>query len=419
MFSNLSIQSFVLNHGERYCLLVDSDSGIPSFYPNLYVTTQVRNRSHSFSTMEAALGAVSVLFKFLTENKINLLQRFKAGKFLLTGEVDNLADFCQKNFRISSVSKVVAIKKSLKSKAVSSSTTYARLTYISDYLNWFAIYVNERTLTKEKRMAIEAMTGMIKVRRPQKKGKNLAMIEKGLTDNEVEVLFEIFRPESDLNPFTGQATKVRNRLIFLILYHLGIRSGELLNIKVRDIDFGSNQIVIARRADEKDDPRVDQPLVKTQDRRIPITDVLSQELHNYIMNFRRKVPNARKNEYLLVVHKSGPTQGSPISKSTYNKIIGIVRGVSPTLCNFTGHGLRHKWNERFSELMDTMDNIQDEAKQEQMRSWLMGWKQGSGTSSTYNQRFIQRKANEAAIELQNAGIRVPASILDDEDDLPW
>lgn len=281
------------------------------------------------------------------------------------------------------------------------------------------MYVNQNCLTKEKRMSIDSMTRMIKARRPQKKGRNFSLIEKGLTDKEVEVLFEIFRPESELNPFTGEATKIRNRLIFLLLYHLGIRSGELLNIKVGDIDFVNNQIVIARRADDKGDPRIDQPLVKTQDRRIPIKDTLSQELHSYILNFRRKVPNARKNEYLFVVHKSGPTEGGPISKSTYNKVIALVKEVSPALNNFTGHSLRHKWNERFSELMDSMDDATDVAEQEKIRSWLMGWKEGSGTATTYNKRFIKRKANEAGIKLQEGGIRVPNSLLDEEDDLPW
>ena len=52
----ISIKSFVMNSGERYCLLVDHDTGLPLYNPNLYVTTQVRNRSLSYSAMESALG---------------------------------------------------------------------------------------------------------------------------------------------------------------------------------------------------------------------------------------------------------------------------------------------------------------------------------------------------------------------------
>jgi hypothetical protein len=87
--------------------------------------------------------------------------------------------------------------------------------------------------------------------------------------------------------------------------------------------------------------------------------------------------------------------------------MAIIRDVSPDLYSFTGHALRHKWNERFSELMDIQDNPPDEAQQEQLRSWLMGWRQGSGTAAIYNQRFIKRKASEASMALQESKIRVP------------
>jgi len=42
-----------------------------------------------------------------------------------------------------------------------------------------------------------------------------------------------------------------------------------------------------------------------------------------------------------------------------------------------------------------------------MRSYLMGWKEGSGTAAHYNKRFVKKKANEAALKLQEGMIRVP------------
>ena len=61
------IKSFVMESGERYCLLVDGYSGLPLFYPNLFVTTQVLNRSLSYSTMESALSGISVLLRYMEE----------------------------------------------------------------------------------------------------------------------------------------------------------------------------------------------------------------------------------------------------------------------------------------------------------------------------------------------------------------
>ncbi|SDX67457.1 hypothetical protein SAMN05421783_1533 [Thiocapsa roseopersicina] len=46
-------KNFTMESGERYCQPVDSVSG-GLFYPNLFVTTQIRNRSLSLSAMQAA-----------------------------------------------------------------------------------------------------------------------------------------------------------------------------------------------------------------------------------------------------------------------------------------------------------------------------------------------------------------------------
>lgn len=388
-----------MDSGERYCLLVNADSGVPLFYPNLFITTQVRNASLSFASMESALSSMSVLLKFCDERKIELVERLSSGVFFQLSEVDALADYCQ--FNLSSkvaANKVTSMAKVRKSK-VANETVYRRLSVIARYIEWLGALLSASGVVDQKKLG--ALVKKIRSRQPVKKGRNQSLVEKGLTDEQVDLLFEVFRPESDLNPFEGESTKVRNRLMFLMLHYLGIRMGELLSIKVKDVDFSSNQIVIARRADEKSDPRVDQPLVKTMDRRIPVKESLAEEIHNYVMNYRRKELSARKHEYLFVVHKPGPTSGQPVSKATYNKVMNTVKVLSPKLIDFTGHALRHKWNERFSQLMDSMDEPPDEAQQEQLRSWLMGWKQGSGTAAHYNQRYIRSKAESAALLLQD------------------
>ncbi|MPQ77437.1 tyrosine-type recombinase/integrase [Hydrogenovibrio sp. JE_KL2] len=388
-----------MESGERYCLLVNADSGVPLFYPNLFITTQVRNASLSFASMESALSSISVLLKFCDERKIDLVERLRSGSFFELNEVDVLADYCQFNLSSKVVANKVTSLAKVRKPRVANETVYRRLSVIAKYIEWLGSLLGDSSV--ENRKNLEALVKKIRSRRPVKKGRNQSLVEKGLTDEQVDLLFEVFRPESDLNPFEGKSTKVRNRLMFLMLHYLGIRMGELLSIKVKDVDFSNNQIVIARRADEKSDPRVDQPLVKTMDRRIPLKDSLAAEIHNYVMNYRKRELSARKHEYLFVVHKPGPTSGQPVSKATYNKVMTTVKALSPKLIDFTGHALRHKWNERFSLLMDSMDEPPDEAQQEQLRSWLMGWKQGSGTAAYYNQRYIRSKAESAALLLQD------------------
>jgi len=406
-----------MSSGERYCLLVSS-SGLPMFYPNLYVTTQVRNRSQSYSAMESALSGISVLHRFLDESGEDLEERFRKGRFLEDAELDAIRDFCQLSFRRSSragsSASVVPLKgKQKAAEHVSAETEYVRLTVIAKYLRWMAELIAGPSADKATTLNIARMERVLKSRRPIKKNRNAETKVKGLTDEQLDILFELFRPESEFNPFSERSVAVRNRLIFLLLYHLGIRGGELLNIRIRDFDFASNQLVIARRADDKDDPRTDQPLVKTLDRRLPLKDTLAKEIHDYILNDRRNVRNAGKNDFLLITHKAGPTQGQPLSKSAYKKIMAVVRSVSPSLYKFTGHQLRHTWNEKFSDQMDAMDDPPDEEQQEKIRSYLMGWREGSGTGATYNKRFVRKKANEAAMALQEGMTRVPDGIKDE------
>ncbi|HDS2804744.1 TPA: site-specific integrase, partial [Escherichia coli] len=81
-----------------------------------------------------------------------------------------------------------------------------------------------------------------------------------------------------------------------------------------------------------------------------------------------------------------------------------------------GHSLRHTWNRKFSERMDAMNEQVSEERQEQLRSYLMGWRDGSGTAATYNKRFIRQKGFEAALALQAGnGTSLPEDFKDDHE----
>jgi len=381
------------------------------FYPNLFITTQVRNRSLSYSTMEATLSGISVLLRYMEERGESLEERFQKVALFKEHELDAIRDFCQIKFRSQSNenSNGMFNLSELREfdEKVSSQTEYVRLTIVAQYTKWLAEQFIANSKDKLTVFQIGKIEKGIKARRPVKKNRNAEQHEKGLDDEQLDLLFEILRPDSPLNPFADKSVRIRNRLIIFMLYHLGLRGGELLNIRIRDIDFGKNQLIVARRADEKDDPRTYQPLVKTLDRRLPMNESLVQEIHHYVLSVRKKIPNSKKNDFLFVTHKSGRTQGQPLSKSGYKKILEVVRKASPSLFNLAGHQLRHTWNEKFSDRMNTMDKPISPEEQEKMRSYLMGWKEGSGTAAHYNKRFVKKKANEAALKLQEGMIRVP------------
>ncbi|MEK6202437.1 MAG: site-specific integrase [Psychrobacter sp.] len=394
MSDSFRTTSFSMSSGERYCLVIDRVTELPIYYPNLFITTQLRNKSDSFSTMLSAANNIAILLRFLEDRNINLEERILGRDLFETYELDDLRDFTQQRF-----SKVAD------EGVVSSITHYMRLTTIAQYISWYANHLIKLPSTVEARQ-IKRVETQIKSRRPVKRGRNRDK-DSSLDEVQLEALFEIIKVGSEHNPF-GEQVQRRNRLMILILYYLGIRGGELLNLRISDIDFAKHQLKIVRRADEKDDPRIQEPNAKTLERTIPLGELLSKELHEYIAGDRRKVTNAKRNNFLFITHKKGPTIGQPISKSSYYKIFNIVKSVAPQLYELTGHKLRHTWNRKFSEKMDSMDKPVSEEKQEQARSYIMGWKPGSGTSTHYNKRFIQEQAQKAALALQsNSGTRLP------------
>jgi hypothetical protein len=68
------IKSWTMASGERYCFLADTETGLPEFHSLLYVTTQVRNNSLSYSAMEQSFSAINVLLKL--QNGVDLAERF-------------------------------------------------------------------------------------------------------------------------------------------------------------------------------------------------------------------------------------------------------------------------------------------------------------------------------------------------------
>lgn len=62
----------------------------------------------------------------------------------------------------------------------------------------------------------------------------------------------------------------------------------MLNLKIDDFDLRDNTLSIVRRHDSKEDGRSYQPLVKTGERVIPLSDELASEIFDYISNSREK-----------------------------------------------------------------------------------------------------------------------------------
>lgn len=393
--------------GERYSLLIDND-GIPLWYPTLFATSQLRNAAKAPNTIEAHLNAIKLLFEWTNSNRIDLKQSFVTLNFLTIEQIESLCAYLKQDKNQIIKNNVISLKTARKERirtsftqrtTVAKQSYYIRISYIAEFIEWYA-----KRLLSERRIIINTeinhqiskMIRSLKARRPTR-SVNQKNAKKGLSEAQREVLLLVCDPKYPNSPFSSK-TRERDCLLISILYQTGVRLGELLSIKISDLNFQENTLLIARRHDDINDPRIKQPVAKTLDRLLPLSRVLAQQIHDYILRHRSLVKGANRHEFLFVTYKPGPHCGTPLSTSAVYSIINRVTSNINCLSELTPHILRHTWNDRFSEKAD-MEGL-DEAEEEKLRSYLMGWKEGSGTSATYTRRHIEKQAHKVSLLLQ-------------------
>ena len=412
------VRNLVFASGERFPVLIDGDAGVPDFEVTLYVLTQLRSRNLSASTLTAATRSVMFGCQVLDYMGVSLQKRIDQGKLLELGEVDQLVDiffWTQQRLRqaltqpiqesaprrvlnFESVRKTVSVVND--TQTINADTAATRLLYFRDFLKWradrslFALattHQNYQGLSSAK----EFMFAAINARMPKGPAKNDLDARQGLSSEETLLLLETVKIDSEKNPWKSEFIRVRNRLIVHLLLNLGLRKGELLGIKVADMNLAKNELTVHRRADDFEDPRSIQPNAKTNARILYVDQEVASALHTYVVKFRRAVGGAKRHPFLFVANGSG----APMSIAALDVVFSDIKNKFPSgFDRLSPHILRHTWNDKFSEVMDKHGI--GEAKEEEARSYAMGWKSGSGTAKVYTRRHVRKKANEVSLELQ-------------------
>lgn len=407
----LAIKHIQFGHGERHKLLVSAQTGIPLYYPSLFITTHVRAGGLSVSTVQAALAAIKVLYAWQANQGINLEELFSTGRLLRREEIASLVGFSARLLREErgqQTAKVLTLKfnsgRAVTRKVcnVDAQTQFTRISTISKYLGFLAETLRVGRVSSAAESQVNTMVARLNACRPKVRSVTIVdRDEKGLDLNVVDQVLEYLWPDHPQNPFSNKEVQQRNYLIITLLRYLGIRRGELLNLRVEDVDFSKAVIKIVRRADSPLDSRRHQPLVKTAQRNIPINDALQEKLSDYILHCRAKLRQAKKHPYLFVTHKAGPSQGGPLSNSSFGKLMATIQGIANGYEVIHAHAFRHTWNYVFSKIIDEASNMTPEQEQK-IRAYLMGWSETSDTANTYNKRHIKEKAAKAALEYQGA-----------------
>ncbi|EOM2493346.1 tyrosine-type recombinase/integrase, partial [Escherichia coli] len=381
------VKKFIMSSGERGCLILDKKSNLPTYYQNLFLTTDIRNRGATASTMEIVATNLLIFSNFLDGRGIDIIERVELKKYFSVAEIDDLVRYAKQRF---DRQKIINIK-STNYRFIAKRTFSYRIHVFSRYLKWLCGLVHSSKGIHAK-YEVDVFIESIRAHIPRNSSLNMNEIsEKSLNEEEIKVLFRLLEIGGIENPFHKEV-QVRNRLIFTLLLNLGLRAGELLNLKIDDFDLRDNTLSVVRRHDSKEDGRSYQPLVKTGERVIPLSDELAREIFDYISNSREKMTKRKKHNFLFVAHCTGKNAGEPLSISAYEKVISTLKRASPELYNLSGHRLRHSWNYMYSKGIEGAELEYNRRKD--LRNYLMGWSKESIMCDRYNYKYISQQEKD-------------------------
>lgn len=412
------IRMAIAADGERMPLLLEAATGLPVFHPNLYVLVTHRALGRQANTIKSYLSGIAILLELLEHRSIDLVDRLRRGVFLTDYEIDAIVAACRERKDAYSETKedsnkviVLPQKKSalwmkdfsVAKRDVARNTAATRIREAAKYLKWYGNYILERLVGTDTRQIaageIDKACSTLAAKAPDTRNRNRVNLREGLSPDELKALLQVLAVGSSENPFKSQFIQVRNQAIIYWLVELGVRRGELLGIKIHDIDFDKKTVRIMRRPSDKDDPRKNKPTVKTFSRELPI-DNLAFTLGVEYIAYERRATNPN-HAYMFVARN-----GAPLDTSSLSRIFETIRDrISSLPEDLSSHRLRHTWNDMLSEKSDKAGWT--DAEERAYREYMMGWKKGSHTAEVYTRRTTRLKAAKAVLEAQNTLYVVP------------
>ncbi|RKF14336.1 site-specific integrase [Alginatibacterium sediminis] len=442
-------EQLIFQNGERFSCLSDIN-GVPDFWTTLFLTTHYRG-----STQETMRNISNVLVHFLLwdemqeqpffEKVIRIadadetapVSQFTPPVFLSTLEARSLAYHCKIQTKVArrkqarkSENNVISMRTQLPASVVPDEVVGVklhrqRLKVVAEFLH-FIVDVGLRHYSHYAYYldAAGKIKQLIFKQRPKRQGARATLNDPDKKAPPPEVFEEIMRiaePSCPDNPFTD-LVRDRNYLIVRVLYDTGMRVGELLQLKVLDINFAAQTISIVRRHDDPEDIwRALEPNAKTLERDLPISLELTDLLRDYVTGERRKMvsafPASQSHGFLFVSNKS--TKGQPLGVKQCPKLllkiardealVAFIEQQGIKVDKLAGaHAYRHNRNNLISRIIDAnnqlareegrVDEIISEKKEKQVRMYLMGHSDEK-SAEVYNLRHTKESAEKINMAL--------------------
>ena len=371
-------------------MLVRGAFGLPDEKVTEFALVRLRSRGRAARTISASVRAVGEALDHLRARGICLEERIAKGTYLSHEELQAFATSCKRGRKKRSVHRDHAANK------------YSRFL---DYVAWLAAPVIARASSEAAFAKAQRDLKRFQVRASAVAPPSEAAIQSpdsagGLTPDLRDLLLQVIRPESERNPWADAALRSRNYAMVMLAYELGPRAGDVLSLKVRDLSLNRRPATVTfhRRHDDPEDPRADQPTLKTKPRVLEISDRLALSIETWLDKFRAdrvRFPDARRHPFVFVNNR-----GNPISQRGFQLVYERLREAFPEFGRLVSHSLRHDWNERWVDLAEK--ESYDPWGTQRQQCYAMGWSERSNMPARYARRAIAEAANRRISRMNDA-----------------
>ena len=378
----MDVEVILHDSGELLPILLDDD-GMPIPLPNEFVLSK---RNVSSNTLIRNLREIKLLYEWFHIHNIDIYERLIQKKPFTEAEIiGSLVEFLRRDHEKRHKTIKIAVKPD---------TFNQRLITIKQFLNWYIeVYIGTLPFTSNNyQYYITYKTRLISLldrcfinSPPTNKS-----LSKGLSSSEQSNLIKLVKPKKDSqNPI-----EYRNYIMVMLMLSFGLRPGELLSLRVEDIQLGGiSSIRVHRRPPDANDKRKQRPKIKRNGRTLSINDkALAKELDIYITKWREMLDQRNQTsiewDYLILNQ-----DGKPLSLASITQYFQILKGKYVELVppNFSPKTLRHT----FSSSMERL--LRDAGVEEDNRKKALAYLRGDSSLSSqdvYTFKETELEANK-------------------------
>lgn len=365
----MDIVKVKLESGETLPMLLDYQ-GLPVVAPCEWI---ISRRHRSLNTLSRNLQELTPLYNWLEEKGEDLFKLIRSSRYWTEVFVSSLVECLRRTQR--QEMKLVKL-------VVRPDTTNKRISTVLRYLNWcFDVVLGERELGEMRRAAIKEEREKVNKwlqqayisPEPPRKG-----VKKGLTLTQARFLQDVLDPSISKPVRHSSNICLRNFLIVGLMLLYGLRPGEVLSLRMRDIEFGAlSNVNVCRRRPSAEDPRSRPASVKRAGRVLVLDNPrFAKLLDEYAMNVRERAvrrQNRKRSSFFFLSRN-----GLPLSESSVQAIFKQLRKVYPENLpsNLTAKSLRHTFTDNVYRALRGQGIPSDET-----RSILMYFRGDTGRES--------------------------------------